>query len=466
MSINLSPHEKKIFSLVEKHPTIVSDPVERKRVAELNGMSEKTLRNRLGDLKRYGVVGHQTRGQGTITQDNEVLTDNLLLFWTNRRLIVKNTIIVAFISLIISLLLPKWYASKAVVLSSGAGKFNFLSSISPIPVANFGLSTINEDINNFIAILQSRTVKEYMVNKFNLVERYNQRDIEYAMEALEEKMELEVTEEGTLEISIIDKDPIVAKQMVSEVLIMLDQINQNIGMEAGRYNREFLEKRLNENENNLEKAELDLKIFQEKTGIIDLVAQLSSTMQMSAQAYNSIFEAYTELYAKKIETETQLAVAKTTLSINNPTLMQLEKLLNEQTFQLEQLMIKLDAKLQYLLSSITPTQVDNIPNIEFSVSFNSLPSLGLENARLIREVKLQSTIQEILIPQYEQAKLEETKNIPTLQLIDKPKVAINKAKPKRALIVIGSTLMSILVSFTFVYAGHHTRDLCTAFKRK
>ena len=466
MNINLSPHEKKILSLAEKHPTIVSDPVERKRVAELNGMSEKTLRNRLGDLKRYGVVGHQTRGQETITQDNEVLTDNLLLFWTNRIFFLKNTIIVAFISLIISLLLPKWYASKAVVLSSGAGKFNFLSSISPIPVANFGLSTINEDINNFIAILQSRTVKEYMVNKFNLVERYNQRDIEYAMEAFEEKLELEVTEEGTLEISIIDKDPIVAKQMVSEALIMLDQINQNIGMEAGRYNREFLEKRLNQNENNLEKAELDLKIFQEKTGIIDLVAQLSSTMQMSAQAYNSIFDAYTELYAKKIETETQLAVAKTTLSINNPTLMQLEKLLNEQTFQLEQLMIELDAKLQYLLSSITPTQVDNIPNIEFSVSFNSLPSLGLENARLIREVKLQSTIQEILIPQYEQAKLEETKNIPTLQLIDKPKVAINKAKPKRALIVIGSTLMSILVSFTFVYAGHHTRDLRTALKRK
>jgi len=466
MNINLSPHEQKILSLVKKHPTIVSDPVERKRVAELNGMSEKTLRNRLGDLKRYGVVGHQTRGQETITQDNEVLTDNLLLFWTNRRLILKNTIIVAFISLIISLLLPKWYASKAVVLSSGAGKFNFLSSISPFPVANFGLSTINEDINNFIAILQSRTVKEYMVNKFNLVERYNQRDIEYAMEAFEEKMELEVTEEGTLEISIIDKDPIVAKQMVSEALIMLDQINQNIGMEAGRYNREFLEKRLSQNENNLEKAELDLKIFQEKTGIIDLVAQLSSTMQMSAQAYNSIFDAYTELYAKKIETETQLAVAKTTLSINNPTLMQLEKLLNEQTFQLEQLMIELDAKLQYLLSSITPTQVDNFPNIEFSVSFNSLPSLGLENARLIREVKLQSTIQEILIPQYEQAKLEETKNIPTLQLIDKPKVAINKAKPKRALIVIGSTLMSILVSFTFVYAGHHTRDLRTALKRK
>ena len=95
--------------------------------------------------------------------------------------------------------------------------------------------------------------------------------------------------------------------------------------------------------------------------------------------------------------------------------MQLEKLLDEQTFHLEKLMIKLDEKLQYLLSNITPAQVDAGPNIEFSVSFNSLPSLGLENGRLIREVELQSTIQEILIPQFEQAKLEETKNIVVLR---------------------------------------------------
>ncbi len=466
MSINLSPHEKKVFSLVEKHPTIISDPVERKRIAELNGMSEKTLRNRLADLKRYGVIGDKRKSQKNATlPETKVLQGNVLLFWNSRRFIFKNTIIVTGIALIISLLLPKWYASKAVVLSSGAGQFNFLSSISPIPVADFGLSTINEDINNFIAILQSRTVKEYMVNKFNLVDRYKQRDIEFAMEAFEEKMELEVTEEGTLEISIIDKDPLVAKQMVSETLFMLDQINQNIGMEAGKYNREFLERRLNQNKHDLEKAEFALKTFQEKTGIIDLVAQLTSTMQMSAQAYNSIFEAYTELYAKKIETETELAVAKTTLSINNPTIMQLEKLLNEQIFQLEQLMIKLDEKLQYLLSNITPTQVDAVPNIEFSVSFNSLPSLGLENGRLIREVELQSRIQELLIPQFEQAKLEETKNIPTLQVIDKPKVAINKAKPKRAFIVIGATLMSILLSIIFIYTDHHTRDLRTALKR-
>ena len=464
MSINLSPHEKKILSLVDKYPSIIDDPLERKRIAELNGMSEKTLRNRLADLKRYGIIGEKNRIQNYNNID-EGFIGNFLLFWNNRKFILKNVIIVSLLSIIMSLLLPKWYASKAVVLSSGAGQFNFLSSISPIPVADFGLSTINEDINNFIAILQSRTVKEYMVKKFNLVDRYKQRDIEFAMEAFEEKIELEVTEEGTLEITIFDKDPLMAKEMVNEVLFMLDQINQSIGMEAGKYNREFLENRININKKDLEKAELALKTFQEKTGIIDLVAQLSSTMQMSAQAYNSIFEAYTALYAKKIETETELAVAKTTLSNNNPTIMQLEKLLKEQTVQLEQLMIKLDEKLQYLLSNISPAQIDTVPNIEFSVSFNTLPSLGLENARLIREVELQSTIQEILIPQFEQAKLEETKNIPTLQIIDKPKVALNKARPKRSLIVIASTVMSFLMSLIFLYTDHRTKGFRLAIKQ-
>ena len=465
MSINLSPHEKKILSLVDKYPSIIADPLERKRVAELNGMSEKTLRNRLADLKRYGIIGDKNRVQNYNISEEEGFVGSFLLFWKSRKFIFKNMIIVTLSAIIISLLLPKWYASKAVVLSSGAGQFNFLSSISPIPVADFGLSTINEDINNFIAILQSRTVKEYMVNKFNLIDRYKQRDIEYAIEAFEEKIELEVTEEGTLEITIIDKDPLIAKEMVNEVLFMLDQINQSIGMEAGKYNREFLENRININKKDLEKAELALKTFQEKTGIIDLVTQLSSTMQMSAQAYNSIFEAYTALYAKKIESETELAVAKTTLSNNNPTIMQLEKLLNEQTIQLDQLMIRLDEKLQYLLSNISPAQIDTIPNIEFSVSFNTLPSLGLENARLIREVELQSTIQEILIPQFEQAKLEETKNIPTLQIIDKPKVALNKTKPKRSLIVIGSTIMSFLMSLIFVYTDHRTKGFRLAIKQ-
>ena len=107
----------------------------------------------------------------------------------------------------------------------------------------------------------------------------------------------------------------------------------------------------------------------------------------------------------------------------------------------------------------TPTTFDT------DVRVNTLPSLGLENARLIREVELQNVIQQILIPQFEQAKLEETKNIPTLQIIDKPKVALNKTKPKSSLIVIGSTIMSFLMSLIFVYTDHRTKEFRLAIKQ-
>ena len=118
MSINLSPHEKKILSLVDKYPSIIDDPLERKRVAELNGMSEKTLRNRLADLKRYWIIGNKIRVRNYNLNEDESFLGTFLLFWKSRKFIFKSVAIVSIISIIVSLLLPKWYTSKAVVLLS------------------------------------------------------------------------------------------------------------------------------------------------------------------------------------------------------------------------------------------------------------------------------------------------------------------------------------------------------------
>ena len=54
--INLTPHEQKILDLVKKNPDVIDNPEKRKFIAEQNGLSEKTLRNRIGDLRKYGVL--------------------------------------------------------------------------------------------------------------------------------------------------------------------------------------------------------------------------------------------------------------------------------------------------------------------------------------------------------------------------------------------------------------------------
>ncbi len=551
--IKLSTHEQKILNLIKENPEILIDPNARKQIADEHGMTEKTLRNRIGDLKRYGLINNQ----GVINEiddfsDNN-MQKNLLLLWTKRKFILKNIGFVTVVSIIIALLLPKWYTSQAIILSSDTGRFSLLSSLSPIPVADFGLSSLSEDINKFIAILNSRSVKSHMVKKFDLINRYDEKDIEYAMVAFEEKMEIEVTEEGTMKISVIDKDPLIAKKMVEELLIQLDNINQRLSMDKGRYNREFLERRLNQARFDLATAEVNLKDFQEETGIVDIVSQISAQyeaygqiyiqetqwqlqekelfarqaemqerrqlhekemqerrqlqekemqerrqiqeMQAYGQLYNQEMIAYTELYSLKAQTEIQLNVSKATLNPNNPAIKRYEVMLNEQEKQLDLITSSLDKQLldiilglekiegknlineleylptmiinelEYLPTMINneleylPTMINNeLEYLPTMINFDNFPELGMENARLIRALTIQNTLLELLLPQYETARLEETKNIPTLQIIDAPKVPINKSKPIRSLIVIASIIMGLVVSIIYIFSEHYSSE--------
>ena len=471
--IKLSTHEQKILDLIKDNPEILTDPIIRKQVANQYGMTEKTLRNRIGDLKRYGLIDNKGVKDEIDEFPEANMQKNLFILWRKKRFVAKNVVIVAVASVIIALLLPKWYSSEATILSSGAGRFNILSSISPIPISDFGLSSISEDINTFIAILNSRSVKEYMVKKFDLVNRYDEKDLEFAMVAFEDKMELEVTEEGTLKISVIDKKPEIAKAMVVELLTKLDSVNQQLGMDKGRFNREFLEQRLNETKTDLAIAEIRLKDFQEKTGIIDIVSQISAQyeaygqiyiqeMQAYGQLYNQEMIAYTELYSLKAQTEIQLNVSKVTLNPNNPAVKRYEIMLNEQEKQLDLITSSLDKQLLDIILGLEKIEGKNLINelehLPTMINFDNFPVLGMENARLIRELTIQNTLLELLLPQYETARLEESKNIPTLQVIDEPKVAINKTKPIRSLIVIASVIMAFLLSIVYIYLDYYSVD--------
>ena len=471
--IKLSTHEQKILDLIKDNPEILTDPIIRKQVANQYGMTEKTLRNRIGDLKRYGLIDNKGVKDEIDEFSETNMQKNLFILWRKKRFVAKNVVIVAVASVIIALLLPKWYSSEATILSSGAGRFNILSSISPIPISDFGLSSISEDINTFIAILNSRSVKEYMVKKFDLINRYDEKDLEFAMVAFEDKMELEVTEEGTLKISVIDKKPEIAKAMVVELLTKLDSVNQQLGMDKGRFNREFLEQRLNETKTDLAIAEIRLKDFQEKTGIIDIVSQISAQyeaygqiyiqeMQAYGQLYNQEMIAYTELYSLKAQTEIQLNVSKVTLNPNNPAVKRYEIMLNEQEKQLDLITSSLDKQLLDIILGLEKIEGKNLINeLEYlptMINFDNFPELGMENARLIRELTIQNTLLELLLPQYETARLEESKNIPTLQVIDEPKVAINKTKPIRSLIVIASVIMAFLLSIVYIYLDYYSVD--------
>jgi len=360
--------------------------------------------------------------------------ENLIQLLRKKWFIIINTGVLALLSIIISLMLPNWYSSRASIISSGGGTSNFLSMLSGIPMGDLGLSALSEDISSYIAILESRSVRENIVNEFDLVNRYDAKDIEFAMGTLEQYVELKVSDEGNLLITVLDKDPVVARDIVNVFIRELDRVNRHLSSEKGHFNKEFLEERLVQNKNDLKNAENKLNDFQNKYGIVDIPSQVTVSI-----------ETYAQVYVKKIENEINLKVAGAMYSANDPKVIQYKKI---------------DQELDKLLTKLA----NKGDNKNILTAFKDLPDLGLEYGRLYREVQLQNKILEIILPQYEQAAMEETKNIPSLQIVDEPKVALNKAKPKRSLIVIATTFMAFILSVLYVLFEYRTRDLRNTLK--
>ena len=86
--MKLTSHEKKILSLIKSNPDIVTDPKARGKLAKKHGLSEKTLRNRIGDLKKYGYIIKDeisfmtnSSSSSSIHSDEINLLDYINLIW-------------------------------------------------------------------------------------------------------------------------------------------------------------------------------------------------------------------------------------------------------------------------------------------------------------------------------------------------------------------------------------------------
>ena len=54
--MELTQHEQKILDIINSNPEILDDPVQRSIIAQRHGLTEKTLRNRIAEFKKYGLI--------------------------------------------------------------------------------------------------------------------------------------------------------------------------------------------------------------------------------------------------------------------------------------------------------------------------------------------------------------------------------------------------------------------------
>ncbi len=424
--MKLTPHEEKVLELIRNHPEIINDPVRREQVAQENGLTEKTLRNRIGDLKKYGVL--------KMENDLKSFEDEMPVFaffkiaWLYKTRIALITTIVIVLSIILALLMPLTFRATAVIMSpSSENTLGISSMIGNLPLG--GLLGGN-DSNSMIllAILNSRKIAESTIKEFNLLSLYKSDFMDDGIEEFHNNTDFKIEEEGTITISanvttgwLHQKEEIefskkLAQDIVNYIVDRLDEVNKALKTETAISQREFIEDRYKMNIKELKIAEDKLNIFQEEKKILALTEQTVAAITAAATIKGEI-----------LSNEVKYELLKQSLPSSHPDVLQLATeiaLLKNQLKQMEE---------GELSDGLFP-------------QLNKVPDLSIELARLKRDLEVQNTLFMYLTQQYEEAKIKEAKNTPTIQVLDYAEIPDKKYKPSRTRIVIIGFLFSLIAT--------------------
>ena len=349
------------------------------------------------------------------------------------------------LSLIISLLLPKTYVATARVLPPQEPNVGIASLLgfADNQVGGLAASLVGQrpPAALYVGILKSRSVADALNEKFDLKNLYDLDYIEDVYLELEERVAIEISKKDQLVIvSVRDREPQRAADMANAYVDKLDQINRRLVITEGKRKRLFLEDRLKEVRADLGKAEMELKTFQEKHHLVSIEEQAKAAIEGAAEIKSQIIAAQTELEVlKQFGTEKQREAV----------------MLNARIKELQNQLAAI-GKGKRPENDATGSY-PKIQATDFYLSFDDLPRLGLQLMRLTREAKLQEKLYELITAQYEIARIEEAKDVDTIQVLDRAVPPEKKDSPKRTRIVLVSTFLAFIGSILAVFVKHYHR---------
>ena len=171
-----------------------------------------------------------------------------------RRFIMGVSIFMAIASVVISLMLPKWYAASTRLLapeSSGTSPISAALLRNLSTAASAILGGASGDFERYISILSSRSVAEKMIAEFDLKTVYETQGKAFENEAtrkmLSDNSDFTIDREyGYLSVTVYDKDPERAANMANYYVEELNRVNLELSALSAANYRRFVEERYNE----------------------------------------------------------------------------------------------------------------------------------------------------------------------------------------------------------------------------
>jgi uncharacterized protein involved in exopolysaccharide biosynthesis len=389
----------------------------------------------------------------------ERMIARLRLMWDGRPFLFRCAGVALIAGLLCAFLIPKRYVSTTRLMppdqQSGSGMAMMASFLSKLGgsggqssgAAPAGLGAMAGDLlglktsaDLFVGVLQSRSIQDGVITKFDLRKVYGKQSWEDTRKVLSNKTEISNDRKsGIITIEVTDRSPQRAAGIAREYVEELNWVMTELNTSSAHRERVFLEDRLKQVRQDLEGAEKDFSAFASKNTTIDITAQSKAMVEAAAT-----------LQGQYIAAQTELQGLRQMYTDNNVRVRSVQARASELQRQLE----KMGGKSGTAEDLGTPDTESLYPSIR------RLPLLGVSYADLYRNSKVQEAIFVSLTQEYEFARVEEAKEIPTAKVLDPADIPGKRSFPPRLLIVFLFTLMGLAtgISWLFVRSRWNATD--------
>jgi uncharacterized protein involved in exopolysaccharide biosynthesis len=363
----------------------------------------------------------------------------LRLLWESRRFLGRVTGAGLLLSTLLAFLIPSRYQSVARLMppdnQSGSGLAMAAAALSGGAAGLGGIATellgLKSTSDLLVGVLGSRTVEDKLIQRFDLRKVYGARRMEDARKDLAASTDISVDRKSQIiTLKVTDRSPQRATAMAQAYVEELNRTVADVSTSSARRERMFLEGRLQAVNQDLEAAEKEFSQFASKNTAIDIKEQGKAMVEAAAT-----------LQGELIAVRSQLEALRQIYTDNNVRVRSVQARVTELENQLRKVGGETDTT-----SSQKAAQGDSL-----YPSIRKLPLLGVTYADLYRKTKVQEAIFETLTQEYELARVQEAKEIPTAKVLDPPNLPEKKSFPPHLLLMLLGTSLAFSCAVTWVF---------------
>jgi len=299
----------------------------------------------------------------------------------------------------------------------------------------------------FVGILSSQTVQDRLIDRFDLRAVYGLKYRQDARKKLGENTSLdEERKSGIISVTVRDHDPKRAAAIAFAYVEELNKLVAELSTSSAHKERVFLEERLVTVKRDLDQASQDFSQFSSKNKTLDIKEEAKAMLQGAAS-----------LEGELIALESQLRGLQAIYMDNNVRVRSVQARIAELHHQLDNIGGAAPAG----TPPVAPSTAPNPTQSQFP-TIRNLPLLGVTYADLYRRVQIQEAVYEALTQQFELAKVQEAKEIPSVKVLDPATVPERRSYPPRLLIIAAGGLLGLMGVSTFIFGREHWTEIDSA----